>query len=783
MELKKLMVRKVSIFAFWIMLSMVIIGICIFMNNNIANFDGMIQNVKFLSVLLLFAELLGLILPVVMLFNFKKAYSVNKVYANITAIIASVLLILFIIPVVFIASVSGGMLDIFSIFEYSQPAIKALFFGIVLVLINGFFQLFACRFFFEKTIKEKNNVNFKNIVNEEPVDSEDQSIDLTKNNIEKSNIISEELVESDARTTDTLENIEVDNDVKENIVNLQKNTIKKTSQKSTSLLRLPQLSSTPLITLYDLMNKNNIKNRVDSSYWIYQIESKIIKQEDGINKRFVKVCFFNRNMNENDNLMRLYLKINNEHIYQERFEIVPEYKDVNILYFIIERDLSEEYHDVEIESYIIDGKKVDIEQKYIDKIEVHDTIQKRNVLIEKYFKGRENQCLTVPVYEKNYWICICGRWHENSEEVCGFCHTTKNQIKEYIHVKAEDLLIDIQDRIQLDTTHTIDEIIYAYKNFYYENYGIDPIHTNQSIDRDMLEVKQEKLVMEKVENYIQSQPIKFNPRISFKENIERYCHVISNNVILPNFIFNKLDLDKCQYLYEQKIQDYHRKKEKLKKYGVVVGGFILIIIVGRFVFNIASNHLLPQKNVDTSEQLNVEDEKTIEEDNFELIVSNYTIPVGGTKQIEYYGNSVPMIMKSSNENVVTVTQDGYLQGVSVGDATIQITSSISDYNQTVLVKVIDNKPSGEYIIADSSERLLAEDDLINLSTEQLRLARNEIYARHGCVFNDESLQSYFDNCSWYVPQNIKALDANDSLSEIEKTNTNFIRDYEERRNQ
>ncbi len=55
----------------------------------------------------------------------------------------------------------------------------------------------------------------------------------------------------------------------------------------------------------------------------------------------------------------------------------------------------------------------------------------------------------------------------------------------------------------------------------------------------------------------------------------------------------------------------------------------------------------------------------------------------------------------------------------------------------------------DYILPDSDSKFLTSDDLQDFSQSELRLARNEIYARHGRRFNDSTLQSYFDDCSWY----------------------------------
>ena len=103
-----------------------------------------------------------------------------------------------------------------------------------------------------------------------------------------------------------------------------------------------------------------------------------------------------------------------------------------------------------------------------------------------------------------------------------------------------------------------------------------------------------------------------------------------------------------------------------------------------------------------------------------------------------------------------------------------------------ITKITHNEsvPSGEtasngYIIPDSSTRLITESELQGMSIKSLRRARNEIYARHGRTFNDDSLQSYFNSCSWYKPDsNYNYANENANLNEVEKKNIITIRNYE-----
>ena len=57
--------------------------------------------------------------------------------------------------------------------------------------------------------------------------------------------------------------------------------------------------------------------------------------------------------------------------------------------------------------------------------------------------------------------------------------------------------------------------------------------------------------------------------------------------------------------------------------------------------------------------------------------------------------------------------------------------------------------ANDYVFPQSSSEYLIRDDLEGKTGEELRIARNEIYARHGRRFNDKTLQWYFDAKSWY----------------------------------
>lgn len=90
----------------------------------------------------------------------------------------------------------------------------------------------------------------------------------------------------------------------------------------------------------------------------------------------------------------------------------------------------------------------------------------------------------------------------------------------------------------------------------------------------------------------------------------------------------------------------------------------------------------------------------------------------------------------------------------------------------------------EYVIPNSDSTYLDKDFLETFSNEDLRLARNEILARHGRMFNSEDLQNYFNSTSWYsgtIPGEEFDADMDSYLNEYEKANINLIKEVESER--
>ena len=78
--------------------------------------------------------------------------------------------------------------------------------------------------------------------------------------------------------------------------------------------------------------------------------------------------------------------------------------------------------------------------------------------------------------------------------------------------------------------------------------------------------------------------------------------------------------------------------------------------------------------------------------------------------------------------------------------------------------------ASEYIFPYANERLIARGEYESLDAATLRLAINEIYARHGRQYDTQDLNAFFSSKSWYRPQYSK--------SEFDKIESQVLNSYE-----
>lgn len=87
-----------------------------------------------------------------------------------------------------------------------------------------------------------------------------------------------------------------------------------------------------------------------------------------------------------------------------------------------------------------------------------------------------------------------------------------------------------------------------------------------------------------------------------------------------------------------------------------------------------------------------------------------------------------------------------------GDYSNTTNATKSNLNSTTSVNTSMNSTysndSSQYILPDSDKRLIPREELMKLTKEQVRMACDELYARHGRKFQDATIQAYFNSKSW-----------------------------------
>ncbi len=102
-----------------------------------------------------------------------------------------------------------------------------------------------------------------------------------------------------------------------------------------------------------------------------------------------------------------------------------------------------------------------------------------------------------------------------------------------------------------------------------------------------------------------------------------------------------------------------------------------------------------------------------------------------------------------------------------------------EYNKYTeeIAKSKDNSNSND-LYAIVSERKLTEDDIKDLSKEELNILRNTIYAKHGYIFKKKELVDHFNSQDWYKGTTTDMNKISSEFNDSEKYNVTFIKQHE-----
>ena len=96
----------------------------------------------------------------------------------------------------------------------------------------------------------------------------------------------------------------------------------------------------------------------------------------------------------------------------------------------------------------------------------------------------------------------------------------------------------------------------------------------------------------------------------------------------------------------------------------------------------------------------------------------------------------------------------------------------------------DKVDLSEYVLPNSDTVKYTREELEDLSIEELRLARNELFARYGTYFGVSDLDDHFKSKSWYTPKmSVSEFYDSIEMNEVELANLRLIRQIEDQKAQ
>ena len=146
-----------------------------------------------------------------------------------------------------------------------------------------------------------------------------------------------------------------------------------------------------------------------------------------------------------------------------------------------------------------------------------------------------------------------------------------------------------------------------------------------------------------------------------------------------------------------------------------------------------------------------------------------------TKYWSVFGNR----FVSQDEFYAILNLMGKLSGIDVSGLKITGVNAQEHSSQTATTAATATAESGQEAVGgealDVVNTRLSREQLSEYSKDELRLLRNEIYARHGYIFKAQDLKNHFSQQAWYKPERT---DVNSMLSAIEKENIKLIESLE-----
>ena len=328
--------------------------------------------------------------------------------------------------------------------------------------------------------------------------------------------------------------------------------------------------------LYNCMDKDGIRNRLDSVYWLYSVENIIVKRND-VYRRFLKVRFFNRFFNEQNDLMQMKFNFHGQEFTIKRFELVSEYQNQNLLGFVYEIELSDASTDLSLISYIADGEEYVVNGHIVSNIKLNYDRQQLNLLNDYTSDLTVN---TLPLIKDKFWVCSCGFCNTAKSDVCESCGSEKQNLIELMNEDLRERAYKKPDKfLRMDEQQTLDNILENYAIKMEDTYGLDKSKLLSCLDKASLKIKHEELITDKIKKFLEDEKLTLSVDLSFEENIRQYCEKITGALITTEMVTQLGNLKEREVEYRQRCESQMRvNQQRRKKLAIMVGSGALILI-------------------------------------------------------------------------------------------------------------------------------------------------------------------------------------------------------------
>lgn len=198
----------------------------------------------------------------------------------------------------------------------------------------------------------------------------------------------------------------------------------------------------------------------------------------------------------------------------------------------------------------------------------------------------------------------------------------------------------------------------------------------------------------------------------------------------------------------------------------------------------SKEEIIIQFNVDNGVKIScvaVNDKPYSLADSERFIERMYITNFGGNEDLitdELFGKSETATEEAVSESATEEAAQTTVETSTEATEALSETTTETTETTEATTEATTEEQKNEYILKNSSSEYISEADIKGFTKEQCRIARNEIYARHGRLFDDESLQEYFNSCSWYSGYISPSDFSENSLNAYEKANLQTIIEYE-----